>query len=380
MSLSLNNRYNVSVASIFKNESHILDEWILHYLQMGVEHFFLVNNNSNDQYQPIISAHSSYITLYHDQRLNAQIDIYNDHILPIAKAKTKWLLVVDLDEFVYNPKGCKFIEILAKYRHFGGVACPWVFFGSSGFIEQPNKVVDNFVTRQSYCQGLSMNVKNFYQIDFVSKLLIHSAEFKSPYFIVSSKSKSRLLDQSDVVFESDLDNNRFDFVTNHYAIQSLNFFRSVKSTRGDVNNLAMNNIRDLHYFRQFDHNDIYDDKLKNSYTNHMGLYKYDFAIIGFPTTKFDSILKYLINKYNVHLDTTSYFNATSKQHIYYNDKFIFESVKTITQFKIRNKGCHIFIIQDTSCKNKEIITSIKKAKQYLELLTIISYNDIYNHI
>ena len=34
-------KYFLSVLSVFKNESHILEEWLNHYINEGVEHFYL---------------------------------------------------------------------------------------------------------------------------------------------------------------------------------------------------------------------------------------------------------------------------------------------------------------------------------------------------
>ena len=39
------------VISRFKNERHILYEWIHHYLLEGVDHFFLIDDHSNDEYK-----------------------------------------------------------------------------------------------------------------------------------------------------------------------------------------------------------------------------------------------------------------------------------------------------------------------------------------
>lgn len=47
--------YNLSICAIFKNESHILDEWIQHYLKRNINHFYLINYNSTDDYIPIIN-------------------------------------------------------------------------------------------------------------------------------------------------------------------------------------------------------------------------------------------------------------------------------------------------------------------------------------
>jgi hypothetical protein len=46
--------YEFCVCAVFKNESHILEEWLLHYIYRGIDHFYLVNDNSTDDYKYII--------------------------------------------------------------------------------------------------------------------------------------------------------------------------------------------------------------------------------------------------------------------------------------------------------------------------------------
>ena len=45
---------------------------------------------------------------------------------------------------------------------------------------------------------------------------------------------------------------KFDLHLNHYAIQSLNFFKAVKMTRGSANTKLFDKVRDLKYFKQYD--------------------------------------------------------------------------------------------------------------------------------
>ena len=54
------------VCSVFKDECHILEEWIVHYLYHGVDHFYLINDNSDDNYMDIIKKYSNHITLFHN--------------------------------------------------------------------------------------------------------------------------------------------------------------------------------------------------------------------------------------------------------------------------------------------------------------------------
>ena len=42
--------YNVSACAIFQNEAPYLKEWIEYHRLIGVEHFYLYNNGSTDNY------------------------------------------------------------------------------------------------------------------------------------------------------------------------------------------------------------------------------------------------------------------------------------------------------------------------------------------
>ena len=42
--------YYLSILAIFKNEAMNLKEWIEHYILNGVEHFYLINNGSTDNF------------------------------------------------------------------------------------------------------------------------------------------------------------------------------------------------------------------------------------------------------------------------------------------------------------------------------------------
>lgn len=42
--------YRLVVAAMFKNEADILSEWMEHHMWQGVEHFYLITNNSTDRW------------------------------------------------------------------------------------------------------------------------------------------------------------------------------------------------------------------------------------------------------------------------------------------------------------------------------------------
>ena len=125
--------YDLVVCSMFKNESMILQEWIEHYLQMGVQHFYLIDNGSTDSYldilQPYIDRKLVTLTVdpfrfsqtdewtnlegaYYDlntnevrfekeRHKNTQSYLLNKHFLKQIKENAQWVIVIDQDEYFF---------------------------------------------------------------------------------------------------------------------------------------------------------------------------------------------------------------------------------------------------------------------------------------
>ena len=56
----------LAIVAMFKNESSILESWIEHYIKEGVQHFYLIDNGSTDDYQKILNPYMDIITLVKD--------------------------------------------------------------------------------------------------------------------------------------------------------------------------------------------------------------------------------------------------------------------------------------------------------------------------
>ena len=74
----------LSVLAMFKNEAPIIEEWIEHYIREGVEHFYLIDNGSSDNYESKINKYKTKITLVKDPRRFEKLTqsrLYNEHFL-----------------------------------------------------------------------------------------------------------------------------------------------------------------------------------------------------------------------------------------------------------------------------------------------------------
>lgn len=131
-------KYNLSICAIFKNEAPYLKEWLEYHLLFGVDHFYIYNIGSSDSYEAVLKPYvrDGVITLinwpevfgYQDDNtaykwaLSTQIPAYENAVNFRAKDHTKWLVFVDIDEFLVCPEGTDIIEILDKYDSYPGIS------------------------------------------------------------------------------------------------------------------------------------------------------------------------------------------------------------------------------------------------------------------
>nr|QBK93493.1 MAG: glycosyl transferase family 2 [Pithovirus LCPAC404] len=241
--------YYFAVGAVFKDESHILHEWIKHYLFHGVEHIYLINDQSTDNYMEILKPYidNDTVTLFQCNEpcyLGRQRVIYGKFLLPIL-GNVKWLAVLDLDEFLWSPRDIDLKGVLKNFEGTGQIQFSQSIFGSNDHIEQPKGIVQSFTKRGENIRGCYKYIVNS-DYKFTS-LNVHHALFLNkkyqkgvPHFM--------LLD-----FIADKDNPCF--VLNHYNCQSLNFWKEVKTLRGSCDNFK---VRNMDLFREYDQNDIED--------------------------------------------------------------------------------------------------------------------------
>ena len=134
-----NFKYKVSICLIFKDEAPFLKEWIEYHLLIGVDHFYLFNNNSTDNYKEILAPYQDkgIITLIEWPKLYSQSEAYK-YCHKIASRETQWLGFIDIDEFVnLNVLFGNDIKLLLnKYNSYPGINLYWRIFGTSGLSKE----------------------------------------------------------------------------------------------------------------------------------------------------------------------------------------------------------------------------------------------------
>lgn len=165
--LRITKKYYFSVCAIFKDEDLSLKQWVEYHRIIGVDHFYLYNNNSTDKYKEELQqfVDEGIVDLIewpmpHPAQLPAYMDCFNKH-----KNDTQWLAYIDLDEYICPIYKNNIKLWMKKYEKYPSVYVYWKIFGDSGIIDHDmNKpIIEQYI---SSWDKLSDIGKTFVNTDF----------------------------------------------------------------------------------------------------------------------------------------------------------------------------------------------------------------------
>lgn len=144
-------QYDLSVVAMFRDEAPFLKEWIEYHHMLGVDHFYLYNNSSSDNYQEVLAPYiqakivelKDWPSPTHLEWTEYQKAAYNNCIA-YCKKKTNWLAMIDIDEYIvpHHTNSLKtFLKPYNKMKGIAGVVINWQMFGTSGVWEIPDDML-----------------------------------------------------------------------------------------------------------------------------------------------------------------------------------------------------------------------------------------------
>jgi hypothetical protein len=138
----------LSICAIFKDEAPFLREWISFHRGVGVEHFFLYNNNSSDHFRDVL-AEFDCVTLIEWPLTKWQQRAAYLHCLDAFGGRSRWIAFIDIDEFLFVPDTVDVRPTLCKFEHAPGVLVTSATYGTSGHQSIPPSVIDAFTMRSA---------------------------------------------------------------------------------------------------------------------------------------------------------------------------------------------------------------------------------------
>jgi Glycosyltransferase family 92 len=180
----------VAVCLRFRDEARYLSEWLDYHLAAGIDHFFLYNNNSKDEFREVLQPYlkREVVTLI-DWPFAPASPAAEEDCIRRAMGRFKWVGFIDADEFVVIRDGSSIFEFLERYSQFAGVALHWYFFGSNGHKQRPEThVTEAYIRRR---QHPDIHVKVFVQARYVTQCNnSHSWFFRDGKVAVNERKES----------------------------------------------------------------------------------------------------------------------------------------------------------------------------------------------
>jgi hypothetical protein len=139
-------RHELVIGAIFRNEARYLDEWLTFHHGVGVDHFFLYNNHSTDEFREVLEPwlQRGLVTLTDWPGKGAQVSAYGDCIQRFRN-RARWIAFIDMDEFLFSPQSLDLREVLRHYNDVSAIFVYWVMFGSGGHTSRPaGNVIDSY--------------------------------------------------------------------------------------------------------------------------------------------------------------------------------------------------------------------------------------------
>jgi hypothetical protein len=151
-------KYNLSVCAIIKNETKYLKEWIEFHRLIGVEHFYLYSSESIDLLRIMLKPYTQkgMVTLIHwlgclgqiteeqpeHWALSTQIPAYENAIKFRAVKTTKWLALLNTDEYLVPIHSYTITDLLKQYDSYPAIVLETdVFDGSRANLSPPTQML-----------------------------------------------------------------------------------------------------------------------------------------------------------------------------------------------------------------------------------------------
>ena len=151
----------IAVVAIARDEKSFMDEWLLYHRLVGIDHFFIYDDDPIPGLQEFLQPHESYTTVirWHDKhqafpgkRGNRQTQAYL-HALKCYLIGYDWVAFIDLDEFLVFRKHNNVKSFLTSLDAVPSVALCCHVFGHNGHYADPEGLVTSEHTRRRLLLG-----------------------------------------------------------------------------------------------------------------------------------------------------------------------------------------------------------------------------------
>ena len=150
----------LSVVAIVKNEGPYLEEWLAFHRLVGVEHFWMYDNLSEDETGAILDEAEDVTRIIWSGHSGQQFTAYKD---ALERCESTWLAFIDADEYLYSPTLRPVSSVLRAFETHAAVGVGWLVFGSSGLRTRRPSTLKAYTQRAELGAWENTHVKSIVQ-------------------------------------------------------------------------------------------------------------------------------------------------------------------------------------------------------------------------
>lgn len=244
---------DLSVVAIMKNEGAYLKEWLDFHILVGVQKFYLYDNESTDDTKQVLDPYikKGIVDYTYWPGAAQQILAYRDAVNRHSN-DSRWMAFIDLDEFVFSLKYDNLVDYLKTLPKFGALIVGWMIYGSGNQKEKkPGLVIERFKMHADKTWG----VKSIVNPRMILRITNPHTYEVAGFTIDENGKRLGFIDQTNNPPSCNI------IRCNHYVTKSYEEFMA-RCSKGDA---CRANIEDspkakaLNRFNIHNRNEVYDD-------------------------------------------------------------------------------------------------------------------------
>jgi glycosyltransferase involved in cell wall biosynthesis len=157
-------KHYLCAVTIIRNEADYIAEWIEYHLYVGIEKFFIYDNESDDNIKDILKPYiyRGVVEYYYLPGKKLELYKYNSNkeiirersrwvrsiqhrayadAINRVKYTTFWVTFIDIDEFIVPITTKTVPEFLRDFENYAGLELFWLMYGHNGHIRKDNQLV-----------------------------------------------------------------------------------------------------------------------------------------------------------------------------------------------------------------------------------------------
>ncbi|ARF09632.1 phosphorylcholine metabolism protein LicD and glycosyltransferase family 92 domain containing protein [Indivirus ILV1] len=241
-------KHKICIVAIFKNEQDYLEEWLIHHIDQGINHFYLYSNDPNMYKYSYLKKYKNYITIipWVDKKNNGsrtiQRQAYEDCIKNYHDS-SKYIMLLDIDEYLFPiiPK-MKVIDVINSIDNndIKSIKVPRYNFGSNGHFRKPySNIVSSYLKHEKICSSY----KTIANLSYVDLSLPFYGVHDFPFLDKPGRVYNEYFDYKYLGYPNGCNKNNkneIPLVINHYYTKSYDEYlkRCEMWKNGGVNNVG----------------------------------------------------------------------------------------------------------------------------------------------